>query len=176
MKASTPIAVLLLGLLALAGCGGGNSPSTPSQAPNPDAPNSVITDEVGPARLVANTEGPGPEVAVPEGPPPKKLVVVELKKGKGEEAEKGDTVGLRYVGVEWNGEIHSNSWTYSRVLTFKLGTIALSERGLDEGIRGMKVGGRREVVIPANRRYYPNIEGATTTPIVYVVDLVKIVD
>jgi peptidylprolyl isomerase len=165
-RAATPIAATLLALFAATGCGGSDSAY--------EAPNSITTAQVGPAHLIANKKGPGPEVVVPKDSEPKKLIVVELKEGSGAEARVGDKVALRYVGVEWDGAIHSNSWTSPEAPTFKLGTIALSERGLDEGIRGMKVGGRREVAIPANRRYYPGVEGATHDPIFYVVDLVKV--
>lgn len=136
-------------------------------------PNSEITDGVGPARLVGNRGGPGPEVVIPKGPEPKKLIIVDLKEGSGTEAKPGDEVGLRYVGVRWKGGLQTNSWTFPNLPFFKLGTIQLSERGLEEGIRGMRVGGRREILIPAHRRYYKSVESPTSLneSIAYVVDL-----
>ena len=136
-------------------------------------PNSEITDEAGPPRLVGNAEGPGPKVVIPKGPEPKKLIIVDLKEGSGTEAKVGDEVGLRYVGVRWDGGLQTNSWTFSHLPFFELGTIALSERGLEEGVRGMRVGGRREILIPAHRRYYKSVESPTSLneAIAYVVDL-----
>lgn len=160
--ASLSIPLVVVALL-IAGCGGGSdSPSAP-------------TYKIGPTRLVANTEGPGPVVPIPKGPPPKKkLIIVNLRKGSGAKAKVGDDATVRYVGIRWNGELQSNSWTYPQPPTFELGTIEASERGLDEGIRGMQVGGRREIVIPASRRFYSKIEQSGDEAIVFVVDLVRI--
>lgn len=160
-------AALLVGLV-VASCGSGGDSSGL-------VPNSIITDEVGPVRLVRNTAGPGPEVVIPKGPQPEKLIIVELKPGHGAEALAGDTVTLRYVGVRWDGGLQTNSWTFEQPSEVILGTPQLSERGLDEGIWGMRVGGRREILIPADRRYYPGVgEGPLDEAIAYVVDLMKV--
>lgn len=91
-----------------------------------------------------------PTVTVPPTPPPEEVVVEDLIEGSGPEAKKGDRVEIQYVASTWNNEEYADSWVYSETPSFQLGSGQLSP-GFDEGIRGMKAGGRREVIVPIAR-------------------------
>ncbi len=118
-----------------------------------------------------------PELGPGEGLPPKKVVVKDLWKGDGKEAHKGDRVKVQYYGVDWrNGFQHANSWNYEHIPVFTLGQHRLL-RGLNQGIRGMKEGGAREILIPYNLVYYPNEHHVRLGPLdalIYRVYLVKV--
>jgi FKBP-type peptidyl-prolyl cis-trans isomerase len=116
-------------------------------------------------------------VSVPAGSPPTHLVVRELDKGSGRAARAGDEVTLRYVGRRWNKTLFSNSWGYRPAPSFVLGADTLMV-GLDKAIRGMRVGGRREVIVPprelyARGQWHPRLHPARDT-VVFVVDLLKV--
>ena len=90
-----------------------------------------------------------PEVAPKEGEPPTELQCTDIVVGDGEVAEAGDTAEMQYVGVRWsNGEQFDASW--DRGETFPVSPLGSAQviQGWNEGILGMKVGGRREIVIP----------------------------
>lgn len=132
-----------LGLLAAAalGCGGGDSSdASADQASETSIPTSA------------------PPLEVPAGLPPKKLVVKDLFKGTGAEANKGDEVALHYYCLVWENNFrYANSWNYPKAPTFVLGKHQLL-RGLTLAVPGMKEGGGREVLIPHNLLYYPNVQ------------------
>ena len=118
-----------------------------------------------------------PEVEVPDGPPPEELEVTEITEGDGAEAETGDTVTVEYVGVSYStGEEFDASWGPGDPLTVRLGSGDVIA-GWDEGIPGMKVGGRRELVIPPDLAYgrqgQPPAIGPSET-LVFVVDLLDV--
>lgn len=117
-----------------------------------------------------------PKVKVPKGPPPKELVVKDLEAGKGPEAKIGDEVTVEYVGVLYsNGKQFDASWDRGEPFTFELG-VGQVIAGWEQGIEGMKVGGRRELIIPPDLAY--GSEGGGTIPpnstLVFVVDLLAI--
>ncbi|MFI9204496.1 FKBP-type peptidyl-prolyl cis-trans isomerase [Streptomyces sp. NPDC053048] len=94
-----------------------------------------------------------PEVDFYEGPPPSDLEITEIWEGDGPEAKAGDVVKVHYVGVALStGEEFDASWNRGSALEFKLGAGKVIE-GWDRGIQGMKVGGRRRLVIPAHLAY-----------------------
>jgi peptidylprolyl isomerase len=108
-----------------------------------------------------------PEVEPPPGPPPKELVVKDLVKGSGPGAEPGDVLRIHYVGVDRAGKELYTSWGRGfGPLTYALGEDAYNFQGLDEGLEGMKAGGRRELLIPANLAF--------GEPLFYVIDLLKV--
>jgi peptidylprolyl isomerase len=110
-----------------------------------------------------------PKVKVPKGPPPKKLVTKDLEKGKGPGAKKGDELTVEYVGVDYKtGKQFDASWDRGEPFTFELGSGGVIA-GWEQGIEGMKVGGRRELIIPPELAYGP--EKGT---LVFVVDLLAI--
>jgi peptidylprolyl isomerase len=144
--------------LFVAGCGGGNDSSTES-----------TTSE-------APAEKTKPKVTVPTGAPPKKLEVKELEEGSGVEAKAGDKVTVQYVGVDFkNGEEFDSSWSRNEPFSFTLGAGEVIP-GWDQGVKGMKVGGRRELVIPPDLAYgeagAPPAIGPSET-LVFVIDLLE---
>lgn len=118
-----------------------------------------------------------PTVEVPDGPPPRQLKTEDLEEGSGPRARSGDEVTVQYVGVNYeSGEEFDSSWDAGQPFTFPLGAGEVIP-GWDQGVQGMKAGGRRELVIPPDLGY-----GETGAPpdippnetLVFVVDLVEI--
>src|SRR5205823_4225473 len=94
-----------------------------------------------------------PKIAKPAGSPPPTLVQKDLVIGTGRAAASGDTVSVQYVGVSFsNGKQFDASWDKGQPLTFALGQGEVIQ-GWDQGVVGMKVGGRRELVIPPDLAY-----------------------
>ncbi len=118
-----------------------------------------------------------PKVTVPDGPAPKTLEVKEIVEGDGAEAKAGDEVTVQYVGVGYDSkEEFDSSWSRSEPFTFTLGAGEVI-KGWDQGIAGMKVGGRRELTIPANLAYGPTGSPPVIGPnetLIFVVDLVAV--
>lgn len=118
-----------------------------------------------------------PEVDVPRGAPPSELVVEDLKVGDGPEATAGATISAHYVGVAHStGEEFDASWNRGAPLRFQLGVGQVIE-GWDHGMTGMRVGGRRRLVIPAHLAYGDRGAGSVIAPgetLVFVVDLVDV--
>ena len=118
-----------------------------------------------------------PEVDAPDGPPPTELQVTDLTVGDGEEAGPGDTVKVHYVGVAYStGEEFDASYNRGAPLDFPLGAGRVI-RGWDEGVAGMKVGGRRRLVIPPHLAYGDRGAGGVIAPgetLIFVVDLVDV--
>lgn len=118
-----------------------------------------------------------PEVDFPGGQPPADLQITDIRKGDGTEAKAGDTVSVHYVGVAWsNGEEFDSSWNRGTPLSFQLG-VGQVIPGWDRGVQGMKVGGRRQLVIPAHLAYGDQGAGGVIAPgetLVFVCDLVGV--
>lgn len=94
-----------------------------------------------------------PEVDAPEGPAPDSLVVEDIVIGDGAEAQPGSTVEVHYLGVEYDtGEEFDSSWSRNQSINFPLNNLI---RGWQQGIPGMKVGGRRKLVCPPALAYGP---------------------
>jgi FKBP-type peptidyl-prolyl cis-trans isomerase len=121
--------------------------------------------------------GSKPTVEVPKGPAPKTLVVKDLKTGDGAEAKSGDQVSVQYVGVLYDGgKQFDASWDRGQPFSFQLGGSQVIP-GWDQGVAGMKVGGRRELIIPPDLAYGaqgrpPTIPANAT--LVFVIDLVSV--
>jgi len=115
--------------------------------------------------------------AVPDGEPPAQLEETELIEGTGKEAKSGDEVTVQYVGVGYeSGEEFDSSWSRNEPFSFTLGAGEVIP-GWDQGVAGMKVGGRRELVIPPELAYgeagAPPAIGPNET-LIFVVDLVEV--
>jgi peptidylprolyl isomerase len=118
-----------------------------------------------------------PAIPKPTGTAPKRLVVKDIVKGKGKTAKAGDNVTVQYVGVAYDtGEQFDASWDAGQPFQFQLGAQSVIP-GWDQGVAGMKVGGRRELIIPPNLAYGPQGSPPAIGPnatLVFVVDLVRI--
>lgn len=169
---SRSVASVLAGVAlaaGLAGCGGSSkaqgvvsAPSAGLTAPPPPPPVPVAIRHK-------------PTVTVPKGPPPKHLVIKDLVRGTGAVATKSSTVTVQYVGVLYKtGKQFDASWNdgAGQPIQFPLSTGVI--KGWTEGIPGMRVGGRRELIIPPDLAYGkkgrpPKIPPNST--LVFVIDL-----
>ena len=115
-----------------------------------------------------------PEIDFFEGPAPTDLVITDLVVGTGDEATPGATVDVHYLGVEFEtGEEFDASWNRGSSIIFPLGSLIA---GWQQGIPGMKVGGRRQLVCPPHLAYGPaggghRLSGKT---LVFVIDLLGV--
>ncbi|MFI5617822.1 FKBP-type peptidyl-prolyl cis-trans isomerase [Streptomyces sp. NPDC051567] len=124
-----------------------------------------------------STELVRPEIEFPEGPPPETLDLTDLWVGDGDEAVKGHQVEVHYVGVAYStGDEFDASWNRGEAFSFSLGAGHVI-KGWDMGVEGMKVGGRRRLVIPPHLGYGNRGAGAAIRPgetLVFVVDLLAV--
>jgi peptidylprolyl isomerase len=170
---------LILSLLAVlaavlvAGCGGSSKAAGVETAPSGGATEASVPTTPKPPPALAKK----PVVTVPSGPAPTKLIIKDLVVGTGQTAKVGNTVTVNYVGVLFkNGKEFDSSWKTGQPASFPLtsgGVIA----GWVNGIPGMKVGGRRELIIPAAQAYGKAGRPPTippNSPLVFVVDLLSI--
>jgi FKBP-type peptidyl-prolyl cis-trans isomerase len=160
------LALVLVLALSLAACGGDDggdsaATATPKATATPD--NTDVTKK--------------PKVTVPDELPPDKLQSVDIVKGKGLAAKKGDKVSMQYVGLTWSTSVEfDSSWERGEPYTLTLGKGEVIP-GWDQGIPGMRKGGRRELTIPADLAY-----GAQGSPpkigpnecLRFIIDLVKL--
>ena len=118
-----------------------------------------------------------PEIDFPGGEPPKNLEITDVWEGEGAVAKAGDTVQVHYVGVAYStGEEFDASWNRGEPLQFRLG-VGQVIAGWDQGVQGMKVGGRRQLVIPPHLAYGDRGAGGVIAPgatLVFVVDLLGV--
>ena len=171
--------LVLLGVLAtlgLAACGDddedsgsdGGSAQTQAEEPadEPAEPQGDLTD--------TSTK---PVIEKPSGSPPRKLVKEDIVKGKGPGAKAGDTVVVNYVGVNFsNGEEFDASWDSGQPFPVQLGAGQVIQ-GWEEGLVGLKKGGRRKLTIPPELAYGPQGAPPAIGPnetLVFVIDAVEI--
>ena len=118
-----------------------------------------------------------PEVDPHLGDAPEDLLVEDLTEGEGDEAAAGKTVSVHYVGVAHStGEEFDASYNRGTPLQFRLG-IGQVISGWDTGVQGMKVGGRRRLVIPPHLGYGDRGAGGAIKPgetLIFVVDLLEV--
>ena len=118
-----------------------------------------------------------PEIEFPGPDAPSDLVVTEVTEGDGAEATSGSTVSVHYVGVAHStGEEFDASYNRGTPLEFRLGTGQVIQ-GWDQGVAGMKVGGRRQLVIPPHLGYGDRGAGGVIKPgetLIFVVDLLDV--
>ncbi len=187
---SKTISTTLLALAAaggLAACGSSKAPgvqpapsngATAAASTSPTPTTSTSTSATSTA--ATPTSGPlskKPTVTVLSGPPPTTLVVKDLIKGTGATATAGKQVTVNYVGVLYKGgKEFDSSWKRNQTFPFTLGQGGVIP-GWDKGLVGMKVGGRRELIIPADLAYGKSGSPPTIPPnaaLVFVVDLVAV--
>ncbi len=118
-----------------------------------------------------------PQVDVPDHAPSYQLELEDLEVGDGDEARSGTIVEVHYVGVSWStGRQFDASWDRGDTFKFALGKGKVIQ-GWDEGVAGMRVGGRRRITIPPNLAYGKRGAGGVIGPdetLVFVVDLVGV--
>ena len=177
LKVLSILLALVLGA-AVTACGGddsssGESAATSTPAETPTAtPNNV--DEIA-AGITMNTKKE-PKIVMPKGDPPTELVIKDIVKGKGPQAKAGEKLTMDYTGYSWsNGEKFDASWDRSQPFPFQLGA-GMVIPGWDQGMAGMKEGGRRLLVIPPELGYGPQGSGpiAPNETLIFAVDLRKI--
>ena len=117
-----------------------------------------------------------PKIEIPQDETPSvELQLEDIEVGDGEEALKGQTVEVHYLGVSWaNGKEFDASWNRGDTFKFKLGMGQVIS-GWDQGVAGMRVGGRRRITIPPHLAYGKRGAGGVIGPdetLVFVVDLI----
>jgi peptidylprolyl isomerase len=156
--------------LAIAGCGSGSSSSTSSSG------EASTAKSAGSTASQTNTKV-RPKITVPSEPAPKKLTEKEIVKGTGAEAKSGDEVTVQYAGVGYeSGEEFDASWDRGEPFSFTLGAGEVIP-GWDQGVAGMKVGGRRELIIPPEMAYGPAGSPPAIGPnetLIFVIDLLAV--
>lgn len=184
--------ILMAGVLAVAVAACGGSSKAPGVVPAPDTgatgstvpattpttPPTTSTPTTPTTTVSTPTSGPlstKPVVKVPSGPPPTHLVIKDLIKGHGAAAATGKTVTVNYVGLLYkNGTEFDSSWSRHQTFSAPL-TNGSVIAGWVKGIPGMKVGGRRELIIPASLAYGKS--GTNGIPpnstLIFVVDLLS---
>ena len=158
--------------IAVGGCGGGGSDSSSESTGSSDSTSSGESAETASTDLSKK-----PKVTVPSGVSPNKFAFLEIVEGDGPVAKSGDKVTVQYVGVGFETEKEfDSSWSRNEPFSFTLGAGEVI-KGWDKGVEGMKVGGRRELLIPGNLAY-----GAAGSPpsigpnetLIFVIDLLKV--
>ena len=118
-----------------------------------------------------------PTIEIPDTDAPAELVLDDLEVGTGPEAKPGQQVAVHYVGVAWSdGTEFDNSYDRGEPLVFGLGAGQVI-RGWDEGLVGMRVGGRRRITIPPQLGYGERGAGGVIGPnetLVFAVDLLGV--
>jgi len=174
------VLVLLLAVLSLAACGGDDSSSSEQSATQsqPAAATPAADETVDLlAEGISKDRKSKPVLGIPAGETPTGLVKRDIVKGTGKVARKGDSVTVQYVGTAWStGQEFDASWDKGQPFTFPLGKGKVIP-GWDRGVAGMRVGGRRLLVVPGDLAYgeqgSPPAIGPNET-LAFVVDLEKV--
>jgi peptidylprolyl isomerase len=165
--------VLLATLLAATACSGG-SPAPVGESP-PPSPTPTVTQARQCLTSGAATDlSQKPTYTVPKAPPPTETTTKDLVVGTGEPAKRGQSVEVKYLGVNYkNGVEFDSSWKTSCDYTFSFEIGGNVIPGFSKGVTGMQVGGRRLVVIPPKDGYGDQgpVPGGT---LAFIIDLVKI--
>jgi peptidylprolyl isomerase len=172
----------LLAALAIAGCGSSDkksdeSAATPAATSTPADTATPASTPSSPGKVsVSGPLGKKPKITVTAGSAPTKLVIKDIKTGHGKAAKAGDTVSVQYAGDLFDGgQQFDASWDRGQPFSFPLGQGQVIP-GWDQGVAGMKVGGRRLLIIPPDLGYGASGSGPIppNSPLIFVVDLEKI--
>jgi len=164
--------------IAVAGCGSSSDDSSSgSSESSASAESSAPSESTGSSESGSTGEKTKPKVVVPSGVSPKKFAFKEIEEGTGASAKAGDEVTVQYVGVGFDSEEEfDSSWSRNEPFTFNLGAGEVI-KGWDKGVAGMKVGGRRELLIPGNLAYGPAGSPPSIGPnetLIFVIDLLAV--
>jgi peptidylprolyl isomerase len=181
LRSSAGPALATLGAaVLLAGCG--SSGSSTIGINNQNSADQSVAKSTAPAASTPTTPTSGPlskepHVTPPTGAAPSKLIIHEIIPGTGAEAKAGDPVTVNYVGVLYKGGTEFDaSWKRQEPFAFTLGKGQVIP-GWDQGVAGMKVGGRRELIIPAPLAYGAKGSPPAIPPnatLIFVVDLLAV--
>ena len=162
--------------LGLAACGDDDDESSGGTNESPAAQTTETTEPSEPEEISTNLEAK-PEIGKPSGDPPAELVKEDIVVGKGRAAKEGDQVTVHYVGVNFStGDQFDASWDGGQPVTFELAQGQLID-GWVQGMKGMRVGGRRKLTIPPELGYGEQGSPPAIPPnetLVFVIDLKKI--
>jgi len=185
-----PLALLAAAALGLSACASStpkaSSPTTTASTAGAEPPATTASTAPGNASVIApipsqdlspaGSSGTAPTVVVPAGSPPSQLESADLIVGTGPAAAAGDSVTVQYVLATYSArKVIQSSWT-SQPFQFTLGEGQVIS-GWDKGVVGMRVGGRRELIIPAALGYGDQSPGpgiSANDTLVFVIDLQKI--
>lgn len=176
---------------AIAACGGTKTADIPSGAPGEQTATAVATTETTAkpptfakptaevtklADAVGTNTKKKPKIGKPSGKPPAKLTVVDIVKGTGAAAQNGDTLTVDYAGTSWStGKEFDASWKSGQPFPVTLGQGSVIQ-GWEQGLLGIKQGGRRLLVIPPDQGYGSTGSGAKIKPnetLIFVIDVRK---
>jgi peptidylprolyl isomerase len=175
---------LLTALLLAAGvaaCGSDDGSSSDSGSSADSTPTQTATaaptETAAPSGGALDDLSKKPAIPKPSGKAPTKLVIKDIVKGKGIKAKAGEAVTVQYVGVSYDtGKEFDASWDRGQPFTFQLGAQQVIP-GWDQGVAGMRVGGRRELTIPPDLAYGAQGSPPAIQPnetLIFVVDLKRI--
>ncbi len=186
LKAGVTAALAAAMVLGLAACGSSSTAGGVMLAPGAGATVEAATTTTAATATSTTAATPTtgalskePTITLQKGPAPRKLVVRDLIVGTGATAEQGDTLDVNYVGALFsNDKVFDSSWkdTPGQSFAFTLGNGSVI-KGWDQGLQGMKVGGRRELIIPPSLAYGNSGSGSTIPPnasLIFIVDLLKV--
>ena len=175
MKFLAPIVAVCIALIPAA-CGDGGSTATTTQESTGASSQESTTAQQNPASRKPPATNPNeasfagsrpPKVYVPSGPPPDHLVIKDLKKGSGPVTKPYSRLSVYFVNVDYKtGKVFETRWGPPFVFEYNHG---LPMQGWEEGLKGMRVGGRRHIVVPSRLAYKQG-------DLVYVVDLLSVED
>jgi peptidylprolyl isomerase len=195
--AKTLAALSIAGALAAAGCGGSDDEGFRSAGSEIDGdPATTLPADLASTKSTIKVRAPGeplpvqknvtgvgtdlkakPKIAKPTGTAPTALQGSDVVTGTGATAEEGDKVSVQYVGVLFSdAKQFDASWDRKEPFEFTIGEGGVIQ-GWDQGVPGMKVGGRRILVIPADLAYGATGSPPTipaNAPLVFVIDLEKV--
>jgi peptidylprolyl isomerase len=174
------IALLAVAAVGVGACGDDKSDTASTPAEPAAAAPATTTTATTPAKKsgsldISKNLSSKPKIPKPSGDPPKKLVVKDIVAGKGRAAKAGDNVVVHYVGVLFStGEQFDASWDSGKPFTFALGQGSVIP-GWDRGVEGLKIGGRRLLIIPPDLAYGAQGQGSIgpNETLVFVIDLLN---
>jgi FKBP-type peptidyl-prolyl cis-trans isomerase len=173
MKRTLGMSLALVFAAGVTACGSSSKAPGVEQAPSGGATQASIPTTPKPPPALSKK----PVVTVPKTAPPTKLVTKDLVQGTGQPASQGKTVTVNYVGVLYkNGKEFDSSWSRNQPFTTALSPGSVIS-GWVQGLNGMKVGGRRELIIPPSLGYGKAGSPPTIPPnstLVFVVDLLSV--
>lgn len=163
------VAVLAVGLLAVFTRGGGDGDTTTTVAAAPEETTTTVA--------AVKPSGPAPSVTIPAGEPPKTLQIQDLSVGTGAVVESGDQVDAFYTGTSWlTKKRFDENFSSGLALPVTVGAGGVI-KGWDEGLVGMREGGRRQLIIPPDKAYganSPSPDIAANDTLVFVVEIGRV--